>query len=201
MPDTTSHEFSVSLSDIDKLFELVEKTVAGFKNLSAIPENERNRVRDALIETTELIDSILLSVKLALTDTIDLVRNDNANAAQAISNLADTGAWEDQYRHFRLCWPLRKATSELRESVLDRLTNFFSFKNTDQLKAVLDSYLATEASAGELVSRMLRDLSKLGSEVGSRKDYVLQELETAKDAIHDCRKKFIDLEIKISDAL
>lgn len=201
MPDTASHEFSVSLSDIDKLFELVEKTVAGFKNLSAIPEAERDKVRDALVETTELIDSILLSVKLALTDTIDLVRNDNTNAAQAIADLADTAAWEDQYRHFRLCWPLRKATSELRASVLDRLTSFFSFKNTDQLKAVLDSYLATEASAGELVSRMLRDLSKLSKEVNTRKDDVLKELETAKDAVHDCRRKFIDLEIKISDAL
>ena len=201
MPDATSSEFSISLSDIDKLFELVEKTVAGFKNLSAIPENERDKVRDALIETTELIDSILLSVKLALTDAIDQVKSGYGDPSKTLANLADTDAWEGQYRHFRLCWPLRKATSELRESVLDRLTNFFTFKNTDQLKAVLDSYLATEASAGELVSRMLRDLAKLSDEVSERKDYVLKELETAKDTVHECRKKFIDLEIKISDAL
>lgn len=201
MPDATSHEFSVSLSDIDKLFDLVEKTVAGFKNLSAIPENERNKVRDALMETTELIDSILLSVKLALTDTIEQVKSGYGNPAETIANLADTGAWEDQYRHFRLCYPIRKATSELRESVLDRFTNFFSFKNTDQLKALLDHYLATEATAGELVSNMLRDLARLSDEVDTRKDYVLKELETAKDTIHKCRKKFIDLEIKINDAL
>jgi len=201
MPENASSDFSISLSDVDKLFELVEKTVAGFKNLSEIPEEERNKVRDALMETTELIDSILLSVKLALSDTIDQVKSGYGDAAKTIAGLADTGAWEDQYRHFRLCWPLRKATSELRESVLDRLTSYFSFKNTDQLKAVLDSYLATEASAGELVSRMLRDLSKLSNEVSTRKQYVIEELENAKDTIHDCRKKFIDLEIKISDAI
>lgn len=60
MPDSTSRELAVNLSDINKLFELVEKTVAGFKNLSTIPESERNEVRDALIETTELIDSIFV---------------------------------------------------------------------------------------------------------------------------------------------
>jgi hypothetical protein len=77
----------------------------------------------------------------------------------------------------------------------------FSFKNTDQLKALFDHYRATEATAGELVSNLLRDLARLSDEVDIRKDYVLTELETAKDIIHDCRKKFIDLEIKINDAL
>ena len=100
-----------------------------------------------------------------------------------------------------MCGPLRDAAGELREGILGRFVQYFSFKNTDELKKTIERFLQTEESAGQFVGMMLDDLSKLDSKLGSDREMVIDKLNDARFKIQNYRDKFIELEKKVRNEI
>ena len=139
MPKDSSKSFQINVGELNKILELVEKIVDELKKIAKIPKEEREEIRKAVMETCESIDGILLSVKLALDDIQEALKHDYADTKDKISQLSNAGEWENKYREFKLCWPLRRATGEIRDTVFGRLKKKFSFKNPDELSNSLNS--------------------------------------------------------------
>ena len=197
----TTNTYQISVSELDKLLDICIKTIEGLSTASKIPKEKRNQVRAAIGDTCELIDSILTTVKQRLSDIRKAVINNDTYAAEMISDLDNMSEWEESYRRFHMCGPLRDAASELREGVLGKLVQYFSFKNTDELKNTIEGFLSTEAAAGRFVSTILTDLSMLGNELGTNRSMVLDKLQQARVKIQHYRGQFIELEKKVRDEL
>lgn len=197
----SSNTYEISVSELDKLLDLCVKTIEALSGVSKIPKEQRNQVRDAVGDTCELIDSILTTVKQRLSDIRKAIINNDAYAADMISDLDNMSEWEDSYRKFHMCGPLRDAASELREGVLGRFVQYFSFKNTDELKNTIERFLATEEAAGQFVGTILSDLSDLDCELDNNRDLVLDKLKEARKKIQHYRDQFIALEKKVRDEI
>ena len=193
--------YEIKVSELDKLLDMCIKTVEGLSKASNIPKEHRDIVRVAISDTCELIDSILTTVKQRISDIRKVVVNNESYASDMISELGNMSEWEDSYRKFHMCGPLRDAAGELREGILGRFVQYFSFKNTDELKKTIERFLQTEESAGQFVGMMLDDLSKLDSKLGSDREMVIDKLNDARFKIQNYRDKFIELEKKVRNEI
>lgn len=197
----SSNTFEISVSELDKLLDLCVKTVEVLSGVSKIPKEQRAQIREAVGDTCELIDSILTTVKQRLSDIRKAILNDDSYAAGMIADLDNMSEWENSYRQFHMCGPLREAASELREGVLGKFVQYFSFKNTSELKDTIEHFLATEEAAGQFVGIMLSDLSELANELDNDKDFVLDKLKEARTKVQEYRDRFIDLEKKVREEI
>jgi cell division septum initiation protein DivIVA len=197
----STNKYEISVSELNTFLDLCNKAIEGLSGASKIPKEQRKQVREAIGNTCELIDSILTTVKQRLSDTRKAVLGNSRYAADMISGLNNIGEWENSYRQFQICVPLREAASELREGVLGKLVQYFSFKNTDELKNTIEKFLATEATAGEFVRRILENLADLETKIDSDRAMVADELQHAKQKVQSYRDQFIDLEKKVRSTI
>lgn len=197
MPNGNSKTFEISVSELNKLLDLLQKLMDGIGKAATLSKQQRTEMRQSLGDTCEMIDSILTTVKQRISDLSKELRGDDPQAKTHISELADSGDWEHKYREFQLCLPLRTAASEIRDSILGKLIQFFSFKDSDDLRNTIEMFLASEAAAGDFVAKLLHNLSLLGNEADTRKEFVMAELEKARHSIQEYRDKFITLEKQI----
>jgi uncharacterized protein YoxC len=197
MPDGNTQKFELSLSELDKFLDLTEKAIDGISKAATLTKQQRKEMRQSVGDTCETIDSILTSVKQRISFVNKELQNDIPSAKTHISELANAQEWESKYRKFQLCEPLRTAAGELRDSVLGKFIRFFSFKNPDDLRNTIDTFLKGEEAAGEFVAKLLHNLSLLANQADSRKDFVLSELEKARQSVQEYRDKFIKLEKEI----
>lgn len=195
------NSYEIKVSELDKLLDMCIKTVEGLSKATKIPKEHRAKVRVAIGDTCELIDSILTTVKQRLSDIRKAVVNNESYASDMINELNNMSEWEESYRQFHMCGPLRDAANELREGVLGKLVQYFSFNNTDELKITIERFLQTEESAGQFVGMMLDDLSKLDSQLDIDREMVIERLNGARSKIQNYRDKFIELEKKVRNEI
>jgi len=201
MPNEKKTKFAMSISELDKLLDLIDKLSTAVSKAITVPKEQRREMRKAIGDTCALIDEVLRSVKKRLGSIMKQLRSNDPDAKDSIASLAYAEEWENMYRLFKLCNPLREAASEIRENVLGRLVSSISFKNINQLREATSTFFATEAQAGEFVSNLLRNLTPLSDKVDTEKDFVSDELEKAIDAIQSYQDKFIALEQKLGEKI
>ena len=201
MPDDPNVKFQISVSELDKLLDLCQRAVDGLVAASQMTKANRQSVRTAVGDTCELIDTILTTVKQRLSDINKAIISDDPSAASMIADLNNASAWEENYRRFHLCEPLRNAAGEIRTGVLGQLVGFFSFKNPDELKATIEALLGAEEAAGRFVGQLLDKLTGLANEVNNDRDLVSREIQNARQQIQLYRDQFIDLEKKVRAAV
>ena len=201
MPDDPNVKFQISVSELDKLLDLCQRAVDGLVAASQMTKANRQSVRTAVGDTCELIDTILTTVKQRLSDINKAIISDDPSAASMIADLNNASAWEENYRRFHLCEPLRNAAGEIRTGVLGQLVGFFSFKNPDELKATIEAFLGAEEAAGRFVGQLLDKLTGLANEVHNDRDLVSKEIQNARQQIQLYRDQFIDLEKRVRAAV
>ena len=201
MTNGTSTRFEISVSELDKLVDLGTKVLSGLTKASNFPKDQRQKVRDAVADTCELINSILTTVKQRVSDVRKAVLADDTRASNMIADLGSVSEWEDRYRQFQICEPLRNAAGDLRDGVLGRFVQYFSFRDKDDLRATVDRFLATEAAAGDFVGHLLDKLAGLGTELASNKQTVVDELGRARERIQAYRDQFVDLEKQLRSVI
>ncbi len=201
MPKGDDQRFQISISELDELLNVLKELIKGVKEAAKLSKKQREEMRESIGDTCELINSILTTVKQRISDVYKELRMGDIEAKDHILELANSSEWEDKYREFKLCLPLRTAASEIRDSILGRFIEKFSFKNPDGLKSTIEQFLRAEEAAGQFVAAILKDLSQLGHKVDSRKKYVMAKLIEARDSIQKYRDKFIFLEKKMRAAI
>jgi len=197
MSDGSSVTYQISVSELDKLLDLCQKAVDGLSAATKMTKANRERVRSAVGDTCELIDTILTTVKQRLSDIHKALLVGDSSAAPMIADLGNASEWEANYRRFHLCEPLRNAAGELRHGVLGQLVSYFSFKNPDELKTTIEAFLSAEEAAGRFVSQLLDRLTPLANEVGNDPQMVDREIQNARQQVQHYRDEFIALEKQI----
>ena len=201
MPDDSIVTYQISVSELDKILDLCQGALDGLTKASQMTKANRQSVRNAVGDTCELIDTILTTVKQRLSAINKLLVADDPNAAGMIADLGNASEWEENYRRFHLCEPLRNAAGEIREGLLGRLVGFFSFKNPDELKATIETFLGAEEAAGRFVGQLLDRLTALAAEVDNDRAMVSKEITNARQQVQHYRDQFIDLEKKVRAAV
>ena len=85
--------------------------------------------------------------------------------------------------------------------MLGKLVGFFSFKNPDELKATIETFLGAEEAAGRFVGQLLDRLTALAAEVDNDRAMVSKEITNARQQVQHYRDQFIDLEKKVRAAV
>ncbi|MFB0502002.1 MAG: hypothetical protein ACETVP_05970 [Candidatus Bathyarchaeia archaeon] len=201
MPDTRGR-IQISISDpLSNLFSALQQLAEGVKKATKLTKKQREEMRRALGETCELIDTILTTVKQRISDVEKEVRRNDDEASFHIYELGNMDIWENTYRQFHLCLPLRRAIEEIRMGILERFLKHFSFRDPAHLQETIEQFLKDERTAGVFVGKLLSDLSKLEKDVNTKREYAIDELEKARMAIQEYRDKFIDLERHVRKAI
>ena len=198
---TSQFQVGITFAELDKLLSLFERLADGVSKAASLPENERRQMRQSISETAEMIDSILTMVKQRISVLIVEIRRGDLNIRQHLIELDNPYEWEKHYREFHLCEPLRNAASELRENFVSRLKQFFVVKDRRALKKGIDEFIQSERMAGEFVSKILKQLTKLADKVDKKPEYVQNELEKARDSIQQYRDAFIDIERRMRSSM
>ena len=191
---TSQFQVSFTFAELDKLLSLFERLVEGVGKAASLPENERREMRQSISETAEMIDSILTMVKQRISILIIEIRRGDKSVKQHLIELDNPCEWENHYREFQMCEPLRNAASELRDNFISRIKQFFVVKDRRTLKKGIEEFIRNERMAGEFVSKLLKKLTKLADKVDKKSEYVQNELEKARDSIQQYRDAFIDIE-------
>ena len=186
--------FEISLKEIDQVLSLLETLFNGVKQASNLSKDKRKELNLALTETAEMISTILTTVKQRISNIIKEIRKESPNVRNEIIELEHPGDWEDQYRRFRMCEPLANAATELDRGFFTKLVDYFSFKDTGELKATIENFISSETVVGEFVARLFKDLVRLEEKVETEPDFVLAEFEKARDKIEEYRDRFIKIE-------
>ena len=191
-----------TVEGFSEVFGILKELVSGVKSAINIPESQRIEMRDAIADTTELVDETLTILKQHLTSVISELRfGDRQKATRMISELGDFQGWEAKYRQFQLCDSLRLATSNLERKGLYKLLSSVSFSTPETINQRMFDYIGGETNAAKSVGTMLQELSRLAYSVGSDFEMVAKELEDARNEIGKWRQAFIDLEIEIRNSI
>lgn len=191
-----------SVEGFNEVFGILKELISGVKSAMNIPENQRKEMRDAIADTTELVDETLTILKQYLTSVISELRfGDKQKAARMISELGDFQGWEVKFRQFQLCDTLRIATLNLERKGLYKLLNTVSFGTPEIINQRMFDYIGGEANAAKSVGTMLLELSRLSYSVDSDPEKVAKELDDARNEIGKWRQAFIDLELEIRNAI
>jgi len=191
-----------TVEGFSEVFGILKELVSGVKSAINIPESQRIEMRDAIADTTELVDETLTILKQHLTGIVSELRfGDRQKATRMISDLGDFQGWEAKYRQFQLCDSLRLATSNLERKGLYKLLSSVSFSTPETINQRMFDYIGGETNAAKSVGTMLQELSRLAYSVGSDFEMVAKELEDARNEIGKWRQAFIDLEIEIRNSI
>jgi len=202
MSNQNTQKFQVSIAELDRLLNLFEKLIDGVSKATRLTKDQRHQMRQSIGDTCEMVDLLLTAVKQHISHIIREMRAGNLQQVKnEIIELNNMDKWEHQYRAFQLCESLRTAGSEIRDGILGRFVSFFSFRDPDELRGTIESFLETERVAGEFIARLLYDLAQLHDEVDERPDFVLTKLEEARTVIQQYRDRFIELEKRMRAAI
>lgn len=192
------------LNELDLFLDFLKTLTTELKKATKIPKEQREKMRNAISETCDLIDALLSIVRYEISSITQELKSENLNLGsieRKIYNLADESNWRKHYRHFQMCEPLRTASSELRGSLFSRIKDKFIFDNRKKLDEIIRDYIDGETKAARFISDLLQDLSQLGVKVYGNPKKVLKKLEEAKLIIDNFRESFIEIEKQILDTI
>ena len=189
--------FEISFSEVSQLIDVFQKLINGVSRATKMPKEHREEMRDAILETCEMIQTILINVKQRISIVHKSVKAGHASAKEQLKNLADEFEWEHECRTIQLCLPLAAAASEINRGLMGKWRAYLSFSKPRELTKTIDVFLKNEVAVGQFVGKMLHDLSELSGQVGRRKKFVLNSLDLARRSIRDYNNKFVALEIKL----
>ena len=191
----------VSMQEVDLALSAIKELARGIKEAKDLGKNERQKMRDALRETCEMIDTILTTVRGQISQILRELRLKDEEAARHIAYLGVAEFWEDAYRNLHLCVELRDTTSELKHSVINRLVGKYNFSDKEGLERQIEGVLRAEGAAANTISAMLDDLAKLCEKVDTDREMVIDEFEKARDTIQGYRDVFIELEKEMRESI
>jgi hypothetical protein len=123
------------------LIDALGKVMGGLKTLTGLPKSERDRYRQMLDDTDQLIISTLTMIILRLGDILRLDEEDKF--LKEVYGLDNYGEWLKAEQAFRLCKSLREAVSEAK-GLSTRLAGKIAVRDWDSLLAQMDQILAGE---------------------------------------------------------
>lgn len=192
----------MNIATFNEIFEILKNIYIGLSAAKDLSEKTRQEMKDAIADTAELIDETLTILKQHLSTLIsELKFGDRIKAENMIGLLNSYPAWEDKYRSFQLCTPLREATYNLEKKGLYQYLNKVSLGDASTIQQRMRDYLGGEVNAAHSIAKMLNNLSVLDSKVSTDPLMVIQALEQARNEVSALRQAFIEIEIQIRDSI
>jgi uncharacterized protein YlxP (DUF503 family) len=197
MSTENAKQFQISFSELDKILGLLTQLAEGVDKAAKLAVDKRAKMRQAIIKTCEMLDTVLTTVKQRISIIISEVDGKDPNVRKHIENLSSYEEWEKHYREFQMCEPLRQAAEELNRGVFQKLIGKFVFKDTSGIQNDIIEFMGNEHEAGLFVEKLLLNLSRLKNKVEADPNLVIKRLEKARGDIQVYRDLFIDLEKRV----
>ena len=100
----------MDISLFSDLIDALGKVIGGLKTLSGLPKGERDKYRQVLDDTNQLVIATLTMIILRLGDVLRIDKDDDF--LTAVYGLDNSKEWLEAERAFRLCKSLRVAVNE-----------------------------------------------------------------------------------------
>jgi hypothetical protein len=179
------------------LIDALGKVMGGLKTLSGLPKSERDRYRQMLDDTDQLIISTLTMIILRLGDILRLDEEDKF--LKEVYGLDNYGEWLKAEQAFRLCKSLREAVGEA-QGLSTRLAGKISVRDWDSLLAQMGQILAGERDLAAYINFHFADLASKANQArpGAQgaKD-VRTEVEATRDALKKERELLLRQEVEL----
>ena len=179
------------------LIDALGKVMAGLKTLSGLPKSERDKYRQVLDDTNQLIISTLTMIILRLGDILRIDKE--AKFLKEVNGLDNYSDWLKSEQAFRLCQSLRVAVSEA-EGLSTRLAGRMVTKDWKALLDQMNQILQTEGQLANFVTLHFDALasraktSRPGTQ--SAKD-IRAEVEVTRDALKKEREQLLRQEVEL----
>jgi hypothetical protein len=193
---------TIKIEGFSEVLSILKNLFSGVKSAVNLPEKKRAEMKEAIANTAELIDETLTILKQHLTKILSEIKfGDRQEAKKMIYELNDFHAWENKYRQFQLCEPMREAAFNLERKGLYQLLNNASVKDPGFIQQRMWDYIGGESNAANSVGTMLKELSQLAGVVDNTPDIVAHHFEKAREEVGLYRQSFIDLEKEIRNSV
>jgi hypothetical protein len=190
-------EFKLHLADIEKVLDILERLGSGIASVKDFPASQRTKMRSALSEAAQLLDTILSLVRQRLHDIILDIDNDPDAAKLSLQQLANVEEWEQSFRQMSLCGPLRATANDVCKTVVGAVTKRIVFKDATSMEGMIQWFMRGESQTAESVGTMLQDLATLHTIVAKSPKKVVRQLNLARETLQKHRSRFIALEADI----
>lgn len=179
------------------LIDALGKVGSGLKALINLPKSERERYRQVLDDTNQLIHTTLNMIILRLGDILRI--SDEGAFLQEVYGLENYAEWTETERKFRLCQSLRVAVRET-EDLSVRLKGKISTNDWDALVQQMHLILCSEGELANYIGEHFAALAYRArdAQVGSQATKAIQaEVEATRNALKKEREKLLRHEVEL----
>ncbi|MCP9463225.1 MAG: hypothetical protein NNA25_00320 [Nitrospira sp.] len=147
---------SMGVNLFSDLIDALGKTGGWLKSTASLPKSERDRYRQVLDDTCQLIHATLTMIILRLGDILRIADEDEF--LKEVDGLENYTEWMETERKFRLCQSLRVALRET-EGVIADLRGRISTNDWDTLLEQMRLILRSENEPANYIGQHFADLA------------------------------------------
>jgi hypothetical protein len=183
----------MELSLFADLINVLGKVLDGVKSIANMPRAQREKYREAMDETYQLIDATLSMVIIRLGDALQM---DDARSVEEIAKLDNYSEWMQAEREFRLCKSLRVAVRET-ESLHAQFAGQVSANDWGALVGLMQSVLATEGEVACFIGERFRQLAETARSGSESPASIRQTAAAFREALKSERHRLIQQEVEL----
>jgi hypothetical protein len=204
----TIHVADVLLGTLKDTVDVVVTVGEGVVKLEDLPGRERQRYRDAVDATFEILRQAvgLLSNRLRDIHNQDLDPSkaaDRAKLARELRALDDLEAWHTLEGEVRLCSGLRVAKREM-EGLRDRLSGRIALEDWNGFHEMVDALLAGESALAKTLAGALYRLAQMEGSARTTKEgatAALRAIDRTWQGLKDIRLRIMTKHVEFYDAI
>lgn len=192
---------SMEIKFFSDLIDALGKAGGWLKSMASLPRSERDRYRQVLDDTHQLIHATLTMIILRLGDILRIA--DEARFLKEVYGLENYTEWMETERNFRLCQSLRVALRET-EGVIADLRGRISTNDWDALLEQMRLILRSENELANYIGQHFAALAFRARDArpGSLTARAIRvEVEAMRDTLKREREQLLRYEVELLDTI
>ncbi len=183
------------------LIDALGKAGGWLQSMANLPRSERDRYRQVLDDTHQLIHATITMIILRLGDILRI--SDEGEFLKEVYGLENYTEWMETERKFRLCQSLRTALRET-EGVIADLRGRISTNDWDALLEQMQLILRSENELANYIGQRFAALAFRARDVQSGSQTardIRVEVEAMRDALKQERAQLLRYEVELLDII